>query len=101
MSNAQRLEELKTQKAKIEEALRVKKAKIAKQISLLKTRGQVAERKADAHVKNAIGGAVLEIVRGKGELSVHSIFQKADGGVQPQGLGREKFNALRAALVQP
>ncbi|MDR0776858.1 MAG: hypothetical protein LBE81_09515 [Azonexus sp.] len=103
MSTTQKVEALKAQQAKLDEALKAKKAKIAQRISHLKSQQSKAERNADGHVKKAIGGAVLAILQAKSlpQSTFDIIFQEADVGVQKQGLGREKFNALRSALKPP
>jgi hypothetical protein len=82
--------------SKIED-LKAKKAQIEKRISQLQIQHSVAERKAETHVKAALGGAVLVVLN---DPNVSHTFKKhlltvADSGVQISGLGREKFEALK------
>ena len=81
------------------EDLKAKKAQIDKKISQLQTQYSNDERKADTHLKSALGGAVLTICRNKTlSLNFENILKIADGGVQKVGLGREKFEALKETL---
>jgi hypothetical protein len=82
--------------SKIED-LKAKKAQIEKRISLLQIQHSAAERKAETHVKAALGGAVMVALN---DEKVPNTFKKylldiADTGVQKAGLGREKFEALK------
>lgn len=82
--------------SKIED-LKAKKAQIEKRISQLQIQHSVAERKAETHVKAALGGAVLVVLN---DPKVSHTFKKhlldvADAGVQKSGLGRDKFEALK------
>ena len=82
--------------SKIED-LKAKKAQIEKRISQLQIQHSVAERKAETHVKAALGGAVLVVLN---DPKVSHTFKKhlldvADAGVQKSGLGREKFEELK------
>lgn len=81
-----KLEKLLDLKKRLEGALAREKAK------------QLGEgRKADAHIKAAIGGAVL----GMADLPKtirYAILAKADAGIQKEGLAREKFEALKAGV---
>ena len=56
------------------------------------------EKAAETHVKAAIGGAVLALLHeSKCPAGFDAvILARADHGVQKQGLGREKFEALKA-----
>lgn len=82
--------------SKIED-LKAKKAQIEKRISQLQIQHSAAERKAETHVKAALGGAVLVILN---DPKVSHTFKKhlldvADAGVQKAGLGRDKFEELK------
>jgi hypothetical protein len=82
--------------SKIED-LKAKKAKIEKRISQLQIQHSVAERKAETHVKAALGGAVLVVLN---DPKVSHTFKKhlldvADAGVQKSGFGRDKFEELK------
>lgn len=82
--------------SKIED-LKAKKAKIEKQISQLQIQHSNAERKAETHVKAALGGAVMIALK---DPDIDRIFKQyllevADTGVQKSGLGREKFELLK------
>lgn len=62
-----------------------------------------AERKADTHIKAAIGGAMIAFFDHENCPATirHYILTKADQGVEKQGLGREKFEALKARFKKP
>lgn len=82
--------------SKIED-LKAKKAKIEKRISQLRIQHSAAERRAETHVKAALGGAVVIALN---DAKVPNTFKKylldiADAGVQKSGLGRDKFEALK------
>jgi hypothetical protein len=82
--------------SKIEE-LKAKKAQIEKRISQLQIQHSAVERKAETHVKAALGGAVLVVLN---DPKVSHTFKKhlldiADTGVQKVGHGRDKFEALK------
>jgi hypothetical protein len=82
--------------SKIED-LKAKKAKIEKRISQLQIQHSAAERRAETHVKAALGGAVLIALN---DPDIDRIFKQylldiADTGVQKSGLGRDKFEALK------
>jgi hypothetical protein len=82
--------------SKIED-LKAKKAQLEKRISQLQIQHSVAERKAETHVKAALGGAVLVVLN---DPKVSHTFKKhlldvANAGVQASGLGRDKFEALK------
>ena len=86
--------------SKIED-LKAKKAKIEKRISQLQIQHSAAERRAETHVKTALGGAVLVALK---DPKVSATFKTylleiANSGVQTSGLGREKFEALRTKLI--
>ncbi len=87
--------------AQIEE-LEKRRAVMAKQISEAKKSLVKAERKADAHMKAAIGGAVIAFFDQENCPATirHFILTKADQGVGKQGLGREKFEALKARFTK-
>ena len=84
--------------SKIED-LKAKKAQIEKRISQLQIQHSAAERKAETHVKAALGGAVLVVLN---DPKVSHTFKKhlldvADAGVQKAGIGRDKFEALKTS----
>ena len=83
--------------AQIEE-LETRRAKIAQAISQAKKSLHGQEKAAETHVKAAIGGAVLALIHeSKCPAGFESvILARADFGVQKQGLGREKFEVLKA-----
>jgi hypothetical protein len=80
------------------EALEKRKAKIAQTISAVKKDLRGEKKKAEDHVKLALGGAVLAFFEHENcpHTIRHVILTKADQGVQKQGLGREKFEDLKA-----
>lgn len=84
--------------SKIED-LKAKKAQIEKRISQLQIQHSAANRKAETHVKAALGGAVMIALN---DVKVPNTFKKylldiADTGVQKTGIGREKFEALKTS----
>ncbi len=83
--------------AQIQE-LETRRAKIAQAISKAKKSLHGQEKAAETHVKAAIGGAVLALLyESKCPAGFDAvILARADFGVQRQGLGREKFDALKA-----
>jgi hypothetical protein len=83
--------------AQIQE-LETRRAKIAQAISQAKKSLHGQEKAAETHVKAAIGGAVLALLyESKCPAGFESVIMaRADFGVQKQGLGREKFEALKA-----
>jgi hypothetical protein len=83
--------------AQIQE-LEKRRAAVAKQISAAKKSLKDEERDADKHMKIALGGAVLAFFGQENCPATirHFILTKADQGIQKQGLGREKFEALKA-----
>ncbi len=87
--------------AKIQE-LEKRRAEVAKQISAAKKSLRDEERDADKHVKIALGGAVLAFFGQENCPATirHFILTKADQGIQKQGLGREKFEALKARFTK-
>lgn len=87
--------------SKIED-LKAKKARIEKRISQLQIQHSAAERRAETHVKAALGGAVLGALK---DPKVSATFKTylldmADTGIQKSGLGREKFESIKLALRQ-
>lgn len=82
-----KLEKLLDLKKRLEQALAREKAK------------QLGEgRKADAHIKAAIGGAVLGMTDLPKTIR-YAILAKADAGIQKEGLAREKFEVLKAKVA--
>ena len=80
------------------EQLEAKKAALEKRIAQTKARQSGLERRADTHLKAALGGAVL-IALDNPKLP-HTIktylIKVAEGGVQKQGLARVRFEELKA-----
>ncbi len=84
------------------EALEKRKAKIAQTISAVRKDLRGEKKRAENHVKIALGGAVLAFFEHENcpHTIRHVILTKADQGVQKQGLGREKFEALKARFTK-
>ncbi len=82
--------------------LEKRRAEMAKKISAAKKSLRDEERDADKHVKIALGGAVLAFFGQENCPATirHFILTKADQGIQKQGLGREKFEALKARFTK-
>ncbi len=87
--------------AQIQE-LETRRAKIAQAISQAKKSLHGQEKAADTHVKAAIGGAVVALLHeSKCPAGFDAvILARADFGVQKQGLGREKFEVLKARFTK-
>jgi Spy/CpxP family protein refolding chaperone len=79
---------------KIDE-LKAKKAKIEKMMAQIKVQQNRSERTADNHLKICLGGAVLNQLEKMPHTVAASILIGAEGGMQKQGLAREKFEALK------
>ena len=86
--------------AQIEE-METRRAKIAQAISKAKKSLHGQEKAAETHVKAAIGGAVIGLLATLPATIRHAILTAADQGVQKQGLGREKFEALKVRFTKP
>jgi hypothetical protein len=80
------------------EQLEAKKAALEKRIAQTKARQSGLERRADTHLKAALGGAVL-IALNNPQIS-HTLkaylLNAAEGGVQKQGVARARFEELKA-----
>jgi hypothetical protein len=87
--------------AQIQE-LEKRRAEMVKKISAAKKSLHGQEKAAETHVKAAIGGAVLALLHeSKCPAGFEAvILARADFGVQKQGLGREKFEALKARFAK-
>jgi hypothetical protein len=83
-----------TQTSKKIEELKAKQAALAKRVSALQSKQNSDARKADNHLKAALGGAVLALVRDKCHVDIGMILTIAKEGIQKQGLARERFEAL-------
>lgn len=85
------------------EALVEKQLSIAKAIAQAKKDLRGENRRAEDHVKLVLGAAVLAFFEHENcpHTIRHFILTKADQGVQKQGLGREKFEALKARFKKP
>ena len=85
------LEQLKTRKAQLE--VRIAKAK---------ARQTAGERRADTHLKAALGGAVLIALNNPQVPLTYKnyLLKLAEGGVQKNGLARTRFEALKAKNVR-
>lgn len=82
------------------EQLEAKKAALQKRIAQTKARQSGLERKADTHLKAALGGAVL-IALNNPQIS-HTLkaylLNVAEGGVQKFGLARQNFENLKGKV---
>jgi hypothetical protein len=80
------------------EQLEAKKAALQKRIAQTKARQSGLERRADTHLKAALGGAVL-IALNNPQIS-HTLkvylLNAAEGGIQKQGVARARFEELKA-----
>jgi hypothetical protein len=69
-------------------------------MALLKNREAVAERKADNHLKLALGGAALVALRNEqvARTFKHFLLTNAASGIEKEGLGRDRYDALLTAF---
>jgi hypothetical protein len=83
------------------EQLKARKALLEARITKTKVKQAMAHRRADLHLKAALGGGVL-IALANSQLP-HTfkayLLKVADGGVQKQGLARVRFEELKARHV--
>ena len=86
-----------TTRAQIE-AMEKKQAQLAQALSQAKKRLNGEARAADTHIKAAVGGALLALLyESKYPAGFETVvLARAEYAVQKQGLGREKFEALKA-----
>ncbi len=79
------------------EQLEAKKAALEKRIAQAKARQSGLERRADTHLKAALGGAVL-IALNNPQIS-HTLkaylLNAAEDGIQKQGVARTRFEELK------
>jgi hypothetical protein len=86
------LDQLKTRKALLE-------ARIAK----TKARENATQRRADLHLKAALGGSVL-IALDNPKMPVPIkiyLLRQAESGLQKTGLARQRYENLKAKLASP
>lgn len=83
------------------EQLKARKAMLEARIAKTKVKQAMAHRRADLHLKAALGGGVL-IALANAQLP-HTfkayLLKVAEGGVQKQGLARVRFDELKARHV--
>ena len=100
MDNTVNEQTTETDKTKLERLVEHKR-RIERLMSQERAKLMGMDRRADAHIKAAIGGAVL----GMADLpktTRHAILMAANAGIQKAGLARERFNKLlhpKAAAV--
>jgi len=82
------------------EQLKAKKAMLEKRIAHTKARQSGIERKADTHLKAALGGAVLIALKNPQIASTFKMYllKAADNGVQKSGLARNIFESLKLKI---
>ena len=83
------------------EQLKAKKAALEKRIAAAASKLKLDIRRADTHLKAALGGAVLIALANPNFSSVFKIYllQTANQGVQKAGLARARFERLQAQYV--
>lgn len=83
------------------EQLKAKKAALEKRIAAAASKQKLDSRRADTHLKAALGGAVLIALANPNFSSVFKIYllDAANAGIQKQGLARVRFEALKATYV--
>ena len=84
------------------ETIKRKKQALEKRAADLKKKQSTAERKADRHLKIAVGASVLSRMNDAGipESVKAWILKISDSAVQKQGLARERFDALKSAHLK-
>ena len=93
--------QIMTTRAQIE-AMEKKQAQLTQALSQAKKRFHGKEKASDTHVKAAVGGAFLALLHeSKCPAGFDAvILARADFGVQKQGMGREKFEGLKARFIK-
>ena len=83
------------------ETIKRKKQALEKRAADLKKKQSKADGRATTHIKTAVGASVLARMNDEGvPASVRAwILKISDSAVQKQGLGREKFEALKARFT--
>lgn len=84
-------------------AMKERQAKLAKRIKQAESRVNGEARKADTHIKAALGGEVLRTLFDEASNSdeVGALLQliaRADSAITKDGLARELFNKHKATL---
>ncbi len=79
------------------DALARKHAYAAKKAAEITAQLRERQRFAEAHIKYALGGCLLNLIEEKRlpENFVRSVLQSAEAGVQPVGSGREAWESLK------
>ncbi len=82
------------------EQLKAKKAALEKRIAQAKSRQSGIERRADTHLKAALGGAVLIALDNPQIVNTFKLYllNAADKGVQKSGLARQNFEKLKQKI---
>lgn len=82
------------------EQLEAKKAVLEKRIAQTKARQSGIERRADTHLKAALGGAVLIALENPQIINTFKLYllKMAAAGVQKSGLARQNFEKLKEKI---
>ncbi len=82
------------------EQLKAKKATLEKRIAQAKSRQLGIERRAETHLKAALGGAVLIALDNPQIVNTFKLYMlnTADKGLQKSGLARQNFEKLKQKI---
>lgn len=83
------------------EQLKARKALLEARIAKTKAKQTSANRRADLHLKAALGGGVLLALANPQLPHTYKAYllRAAEGGVQKQGLARVRFDELKARHI--
>lgn len=83
--------------------LKARKALLEARIAKTKARESATQRRADLHLKAALGGSVLIALDNPKMPATIKIYllRQAENGLQKTGLARQRFETLKAKLTPP
>ncbi len=79
------------------ERIKQKREALRRELLILENKGRGLDRKADNHLKLALGASILANIE-SGKISTQSagvILRMAEQAIQKDGLAREKFEELK------
>lgn len=81
--------------------LRARKAILEARIAKTKARDSAAQRRADLHLKAALGGAVLIGLDNPNMPATVKIYllRQAENGLQKKGIARQRFEYLKTKFM--
>lgn len=81
--------------------LQAQREALRRKLLALENKKRGDERKADTHLKAAIGGAILKAIANKAIKTEGALWvlKLADEGLKKEGLARDRFNELMNQLT--